>query len=85
MKHKVEIFTADCPICRETINMVKEADCCKNSDIVEHLCKGDICCTPAQKYKIRSVPSIVVDGKLAIEGRPSLKDINNILGSVCLT
>ena len=83
MAHKVEIFSADCPICRETIEMVKSSDCCKNSEIVVHKCEGDECCTPAKNYKIRTVPSIVVDGKLAIEGRPSLKDIKDVVGSVC--
>ena len=83
MAHKVEIFSADCPICRETIEMVKNSDCCKDSEIVVHKCEGDECCTPAKNYKIRTVPSIVVDGKLAIEGRPSLKDIKDVVGSVC--
>lgn len=83
MAHKVEIFSADCPLCRETIDMVKGSDCCKNSEIVVHKCEGDECCDPAKNYKIRTVPSIVVDGKLAIEGRPSLKDIKDIVGSVC--
>ncbi len=83
MKHKVEIFSADCPLCRETVRLVEEADCCKNSEIVVHKCSGNECCQPAKDYKIRSVPSIVVDGKLAIEGRPSLQEIGNVLGNVC--
>ncbi len=83
MKHKVEIFSADCPICRETVRLVKEADCCKNSEIVIHKCSGNECCQPAKDYKIRSVPSVVVDGKLAIEGRSSLQKIERNLGNVC--
>lgn len=83
MSHKVEIFSADCPICRETIEMVKNSGCCKNSEIVVHKCEGDECCAPAKNYKIRTVPSIVVNGKLAIEGKPSLKDIKDVLGFVC--
>lgn len=84
-QHRIEIFSADCPICRETIAMVKESDCCKNSEIVIHTCSGDECCQPAKDYKIRAMPSIVVDRKLAIEGKPSLKDINDVLGPVCLS
>ena len=83
MKHRIEIFSADCPICRETIEIVKSSECCRNSEIVIHTCKGDECCDPAKKYKIRALPSIVVDGKLAIEGRPSLKGIKDVLGPVC--
>lgn len=83
MKHKVEIFSADCPLCRDTVKMVEEADCCKESEIVVNTCSGDECCQPAKEYKIRTVPSIVVDGKLAIEGKPSLQEISKILGSAC--
>ncbi len=75
MKYKIEIFSADCPLCREAIAMVKEIDCCKNSEITVHKCEGDECCTPAKNYKIRAVPSIVVDGRLAIEGLPSEKKL----------
>ncbi len=85
MTHKVEIFSADCPLCRETIAMVKEADCCQAADIKVHACSGDECCQPAKNYKIRAVPSIVIDGRLAIEGRPSLKDLKDVLGSACST
>ena len=81
-KHKIEIFSADCPLCKDTIRMVKQSKCCKTSEIVVHKCSGDECCNPAKNYKIRTVPSIVVDGYLAIEGKPSLKDINDILPSV---
>ena len=83
MEHKVEIFSADCPVCRSTIEMVKSSDCCRDSKIVVHRCEGDECCSPAKNYKIRALPSIVIDGKLAIEGQPSLKDIKDILGSNC--
>ncbi len=81
MGRKIEIFSADCPLCRETIEMVKQSGCCRSSEIKVHACRGDECCQPAKDYKIRAVPSIVVDGMLAIEGRPSLKDIRDLLGS----
>ncbi len=83
MKHKVEIFSADCPLCRETVKMVKNSDCCKESEVVVHKCEGDECCPPAKHYRIRSVPSIVVDGVLAIEGKPSLEDLQKVVGRVC--
>jgi len=83
MSHKVEIFSASCPLCRETVEMVKQAECCKDSEIVVHKCEGEECCQPAKNLKIRAVPSIAVDGHLAIEGRPSLQDVEKILGSAC--
>lgn len=81
--HTVEIFSADCPLCRETIQLVKEADCCKNSEIVVHTCNGEECCAPAKKYSIQAVPSIVVDGTLALQGKPTLEQIQQKLGAVC--
>lgn len=83
MKHKMEIFSADCPLCKETIKMVKDAECCKESEIQVHTCLGDECCKPAKNYKIKAVPTIVVDGMIAIEGKPTLQELNKIVGSVC--
>lgn len=85
MKHHVEIFSADCPLCKETIHIVKNAECCKHSEITIHTCKGDTCCQPAKDYKIRTVPSIVIDGHLALEGRPTLQEIEKTLGRTCNT
>jgi len=71
LKHKVEVFTAECPLCVETLKTVREAtkDC--GCEVVEYTCKGLECCEPAQRYGIKAMPSIVVDGKIAHEGRLS--------------
>jgi glutaredoxin len=84
MAHKVEIFSADCPLCRETEKLIKGADCCKDSEIIVHKCSGDECCQPAKDYGITSVPSVVVDGQIKIVGKPTQDEIENILGPVCL-
>ncbi|MFN8544525.1 MAG: thioredoxin family protein [Candidatus Binatia bacterium] len=63
-KRKIEIFSAGCPVCEETIAMVNRIAC--PSCQVEILDMGDrAVVAKAKMYGIRSVPAVVVDGKLA--------------------
>ena len=80
---KIEIFSADCPLCREMIENVKGCECCKDAEIVIRTCSGDTCCDPAKGYEIKSVPTVVVNGKVAIEGKHSKEEIKKILESCC--
>jgi glutaredoxin len=65
MSRKVEIFTAGCPLCEETVKMVQDLACeyCKvsvynlQSKTPEYLAK-------ANDYGIHSVPTIVVNGNV---------------------
>ncbi len=73
MKRNIEVFTAGCPLCNDALKLVKDAvmDCgCK---VVERRCTGEECCPEAKEYGIRTVPTIVVDGVIAHEGRPTKK------------
>jgi len=65
----IEVFTAGCPLCDETLKRVREtvADC--GCEVVERRCEGDECCEPAKRYGIRTMPSVVVDGEIVFEGR----------------
>jgi len=51
------------------LRLVREAvrDC--GCEVVERRCAGDACCTPAKRYGIRAMPSVVVDGEVVFEGR----------------
>lgn len=63
-KRKIEIFSAGCPVCEETIELVNRMAC--PSCEVSILDTNDG--TVAQRAKglgIRSVPAVVIDGKLA--------------------
>lgn len=67
-KRKIEIFTAGCPICDETVKMVKEAACSSCEVIIYDLregCKTNECLDKAKEYGVKSVPAIAIDGKLA--------------------
>jgi glutaredoxin 3 len=62
-KKKVEIFSAGCSACKETIDMVKRL--ASSHEVVVHdMNKSDIA-SKAKQYGVRSVPAVVIDGKLA--------------------
>jgi len=63
-KRKIEVFSAGCPVCEETIQMVNRMACpsCKvsvldmrDSQVAER----------SKNLGIRSVPAVVIDGKPA--------------------
>ncbi|MDW7733245.1 MAG: thioredoxin family protein [Methanolobus sp.] len=39
-----------------------------------------ICLARAKKYGIKSTPTIVVDGRIAIEGKPTFEKVKKVLG-----
>lgn len=63
-KRKIEIFSADCSICRGTIKLVKELACDSCEVIVLDTHDPDIA-GRADCLGIRSLPAVVIDGKLA--------------------
>lgn len=67
-KRKIEIFTAGCPVCEDTVKQVREAACPSCEVIVYDLNKGcetNECRDKAKEYGIKSVPAVAIDGKLA--------------------
>lgn len=73
MPRKIEVFTAGCPICSETLEMVKKAtkDC--GCQVIEKRCTDGVSFAEAESYGIKALPSIVVDGVLIYEGKPEQK------------
>ena len=64
VKRKIEIFSAGCPVCEETINFVKNSSC--PSCEVTILDMNDVkVAGRAKSLGIRSVPAVVIDDKLA--------------------
>jgi glutaredoxin len=63
-KRTIEVFTAGCAACEETIALVNSIAC--SSCHVEILDMHDAkVAAKAKQYGIRSVPAVVIDGKLA--------------------
>ena len=63
-KRRVEIFSAGCAVCKETIELVNRMSCpsCEVSVLDMH--QAGVA-RRARELGIRSVPAVVIDGKLA--------------------
>src|SRR5262249_39195716 len=64
VKRKIEIFSAGCPACEETIALVNRIACPSCEISVLDMRRPEVAAR-ATSYGIRSVPAVVVDGKLA--------------------
>ncbi len=63
-KRKIEVFSAGCPVCEQTEQLVKQIAC--NSCQVEVLDMHDAdVAKRAEGLGIKSVPAVVIDGKVA--------------------
>jgi glutaredoxin len=63
-KRKIEVFSAGCPVCKDVIEMVQRAAGPSCEVTVQDM--NDV--SVARRVKslgIRSVPSVIIDGKLA--------------------
>lgn len=63
-KKKIEIFSAGCSTCKETIELVKRLAGSSHELVIHDMHKSETA-TKAKNYGIRSVPAVVIDGKLA--------------------
>ncbi len=63
-KRKIEIFTAGCPACKETIDLVHRT-ACPSCEVSILDMKDAAVARRAKSLGIRSVPAVVVDGELA--------------------
>ena len=66
-KRKVEVFTAGCPICDQTVNLVKSLACPSCEVQVYDLregCATNECREKAVRYGVTAVPAVAVNGVL---------------------
>lgn len=77
MGKRIEVFTADCPLCNDTLELIRK-EACSECEIIEKRCSGDECCQPAKDYGIKAVPTVVVDDKIRFVGKPSLVEIKSL-------
>lgn len=63
-KRKIEIFSAGCPACAETIELVKQIAGSSHEVIIHDMQKSEAA-SNARQHGVRSVPAVMVDGKLA--------------------
>ena len=73
-KRQIEIFTADCPLCDETVKLVQELACSSCQVSVYDLRKpADL--AQAEQYGVNGVPAIAVNGRLVLTGKPSTEQL----------
>ena len=63
-KRKIEIFSAGCPICTETIDLVNRL-ACPSCEVSVLNMNDEQVLSRAGELGIKSVPAVVIDGKLA--------------------
>jgi hypothetical protein len=63
-KRQIEVFSADCGACQETIALIHQV-ACPSCEITVHDMHDAGVASRAKALGIRSVPAVVIDGKLA--------------------
>lgn len=61
---KIEVFSAGCTVCEDTIALINSIACPSCEVEILDMHKPEVS-KKAKRYGIRSVPAVVVDGKLA--------------------
>lgn len=75
-KRRVEVFTAGCPLCDETVKLVKELACTSCDVTVYNLNENGM--DKAKEYGVTSVPTVVVNGKVldcCVRRKPTAEDL----------
>lgn len=66
-KRRIEVFTAGCPICEETVSLVKSF-VCSSCDLqiydLREGCATNECRDKAKQYGVTAVPAVAVNGVL---------------------
>jgi glutaredoxin 3 len=63
-KRKVEVFTAGCPACEPTVQLVKRIACPSCEVEVLDMHRPEVA-AKAKQYGVHRVPAVVINGKLA--------------------
>ena len=63
-KRKIEVFSAGCTTCQDAIEVIQRAACPSCELIIHDMRDGEVA-KRAKALGIRSIPAVVVEGKLA--------------------
>jgi protein-disulfide isomerase len=75
-KRKVEVFVAGCPLCDETVKLVKDLSCSSCDVTIYNLKENGM--DKANEYGVTSVPTVAVNGKIldcCKRGKPTADDL----------
>lgn len=68
-RRKIEVFSAGCALCEETLKLVKESVSSCGCEVIERRCPEGELCAEAKQYGIQTMPTVVVNGQIVFEGR----------------
>lgn len=74
-KRQIEIFTANCPLCDETVKMVQEL-ICPSCEVSVYNLNSDY--DKAQQYGVSAVPAIAINGTLVLTGKPTREQLKAV-------
>ena len=63
-KRTIEVFSAGCALCEDTIALVQKI-ACDSCEVTIHNMNEPAVARKAKEYGVRSVPAVVINGKLA--------------------
>ena len=63
-KKRIEVFSAGCSTCKETIELVKKVAGSSHEVVIHDMQKSEVA-SKAKERGVQSVPAVVIDGKLA--------------------
>jgi len=63
-KRKVEVFSAGCPACAETVKLVQQIACSSCEVEVLDMNTPEVA-TKARQYGVKTVPAVAINGNLA--------------------
>ena len=63
-RKKIEVFSAGCATCKETVELVRRIAGSAHDVEVQDMQKPEVA-SRAKQHGVRSVPAVVIDGKLA--------------------
>jgi hypothetical protein len=69
--HTIEIFSADCPLCREVTDVIEIGKCegCKQVIYDVNRMSKEVK-KKMKDYEIKAVPTTIIDGKIKVVGIP---------------
>lgn len=70
MPHRIEIFTAGCELCKDLKDLV-EIGKCAGCSLEEFDLRSSENVNKSKSYGIKVVPTIIIDGKIKLEGKPN--------------
>jgi hypothetical protein len=69
MPHRIEVFSASCPLCNKVVDEIEAGRCAGCQLMVYNISENS---ELARSYGVRVVPTIIIDHEIKIEGQPDI-------------